>query len=145
MTPILVDSSVLLDVITEDPTWGEWSADTLQQLAEEAVLVINPLIYAEVSIRYETIEELEAVLPIDLYRREPLPWEAAFLAGKAFLEYRRRGGVKRAPLPDFYTCAHAAVRRYRLLTRDPSPCRPHFPTVSLIAPGRLVGEEPEAE
>lgn len=145
MTPILVDSSVLLDVITEDPTWGTWSTETLQQLAEQAVLVINPLIYAEVSIRFETIEELEAVLPTDLYRREPLPWEAAFLAGKAFREYRRRGGLRRAPLPDFYICAHAAVRRYRLLTRDPSPCRQHFPTVGLIAPEPLLGEESEDE
>lgn len=145
MTPVLVDSSVLLDVITDDPTWGEWSTDTLRRLAEEAVLVINPLIYAEVSIRYETIEELEAVLPTDLYRREPLPWEAAFLAGKAFLAYRRQGGVKRAPLPDFYIGAHAAVRRYRLLTRDPSPCRRHFPTVKLVAPEQLVEDEPEEE
>lgn len=142
MTPVLVDSSVLLDVITEDPTWGEWSTDALRHLAEEAVLVINPLIYAEISIRYETIEELEAVLPTDLYRREPLPWEAAFLAGKAFLNYRRGGGVKRAPLPDFYIGAHAAVRRYRLLTRDPSPCRLHFPTVALIAPEQQLGDEP---
>lgn len=141
MTPVLVDSSVLLDVVTEDPTWGEWSADTLRHLADEAVLVINPLIYAEVSIRYETIEELEAALPTDLYRREPLPWEAAFLAGKAFLTYRRGGGAKRAPLPDFYIGAHAAVRRYRLLTRDPSRCRQHFPKVTLIAPQRLVDDE----
>lgn len=145
MTPVLVDSSVLLDVITEDPTWGEWSTETLQRLAEDAVLVINPLIYAEASIRYEAIEELEAVLPTDLYRREPLPWEAAFLAGKAFLAYRRQGGVKRAPLPDFHIGAHAAVRRYRLLTRDPSPCRQHFPTVELIAPEQLLAGDPEEE
>lgn len=145
MTPVLVDSSVLLDVITEDPTWGEWSTDALLRPAEEAVLVINPLIYAEVSIRYQTIVELEAVLPADLYRREPLPWEAAFLAGKAFLTYRRRGGAKRAPLPDFLLGAHAAVRRYRLLTRDPSACREHFPTVKLVAPEQPVGDEPEEE
>lgn len=134
MNPVLVDSSVLLDVITEDPTWSEWSAPTLERLAEEAVLVINPLIYAEVSIGYQTIEELEKALPADLYRREPLPWEAAFLAGKAFLAYRRRGGAKRAPMPDFYIAAHAAVSAYHLLTRNPSLCRSSFPSVELIGP-----------
>lgn len=134
MTPVVVDSSVLLDVITDDPTWGEWSAHALRRLADEAVLVINPLIYAEVSVRFETVEALEEALPTDLYRREALPWEAAFLAAKAFLAYRRRGGARRAPLPDFYIGAHAAVRHYRLLTRDPSRCRQCFPTVELIAP-----------
>lgn len=134
MTPALVDSSVLLDVITEDPKWGEWSTGVLQRFADVATLVINPLIYSEVSIRFERIEELEGALPNDLYRREPLPWEAAFLAGKAFLTYRRAGGAKRSPLPDFYIGAHAAVRGYRLLTRDPAPCRRHFPTVEIVAP-----------
>lgn len=134
MKPVLVDSSVLLDVSTEDPAWGEWSMAALERLAEEAVLVINPLIYAEVSIGYQAIEELEQALPADLYRREPLPWEAAFLAGKAFLAYRRRGGARRAPLPDFYIAAHAAVAGYRLLTRDLSLGGQSFPSVEIIAP-----------
>jgi hypothetical protein len=134
MTPVLVDSSVLLDLVTEDPVWCEWSSRALLELAETAVLVINPVVYAEVSIGYEAIEELEEALPRDLYQREPLPWEAAFLAGKAFLAYRLAGGFRRSPLPDFFIGAHAAVRGYRLLTRDPSRCRRHFPGVAIVAP-----------
>lgn len=134
MTSVLVDSNVLLDVATADPTWGEWSSTTLERLADEAVLVINPLIYAEVSVGFDSIEALEAALPDDLFERQPLPFQAAFLAGKVFLAYRRGGGVKRSPLPDFYIGAHAAVAGYRLLTRDASRYRSYFPTVELIAP-----------
>jgi predicted nucleic acid-binding protein len=136
MTAVLVDSNVILDVATEDPRWGEWSAEQLERTADEAMLVINPLVYAEVSIGYATIEELEEVLPDELFRREALPYEAGFLAGKCFVRYRRRGGVRRAPLPDFYIGAHAAVAGYRLLTRDPARYRTYFPTVALIAPER---------
>lgn len=134
MTPVLVDSNVLLDVATEDPTWSAWSSATLERVGEEAVLVINALVYAEVSIGFSTIEALEAALPNDLFRREHLPYEAAFLAGKCFLEYRRDGGTKRSPLPDFYIGAHAAVAGYRLLTRDVSRYRTYFPRLELIAP-----------
>ena len=109
MTAVLVDSNVLLDVATSDGVWGDWSSSALERMADQAVLVINPLIYAEVSIGFETIEELEAALPAQLHRREDLPYEAAFLAGKCFLRYRRAGGEKRSPLPDFYIGAHAAV------------------------------------
>jgi hypothetical protein len=98
------------------------------------MLVVNPLIYAEVSIAYTKIEEVEAALPSDVFRREALPYEAAFLAGKAFLRYRKRGGARRAPLPDFYIGAHAAVAGFRLLTRDAARYRTYFPTVTLIAP-----------
>jgi predicted nucleic acid-binding protein len=136
MTAVLVDSNVILDVATEDPRWGEWSAAQLERTADQAMLVINPLVYAEVSIGYATIEELEDVLPDELFRREALPYEAGFLAGKCFVRYRRRGGVRRAPLPDFYIGAHAAVAGYRLLTRDPARYRTYFPTVALIAPER---------
>jgi predicted nucleic acid-binding protein len=108
MIRVLVDSNVILDVATLDPAWAAWSGDALSQAADTAVLVINPLIYAEVSVGYERIEALEAVLA-DSFRRDPLPWEAAFLAGKCFAEYRRRGGDRRSPLPDFYIGAHAAV------------------------------------
>jgi predicted nucleic acid-binding protein len=97
-------------------------------------MVINPLIYAEVSIGFDTIEALEDSLPSSLYRREPLPYEAAFLAGTCFVAYRRRGGARRSPLPDFYIGAHAAVSGFRLLTRDVRRYRQHFPTVELIAP-----------
>ncbi|MBA3778340.1 MAG: type II toxin-antitoxin system VapC family toxin [Chloroflexi bacterium] len=134
MTPVLVDSNVLLDVATDDPTWGSWSGNTLARAADEAVLVINALVYAEVSIGFAAIEALEDALPADLYRREDLPYEAAFLAGKAFLEYRQRGGRKRSPLPDFYIGAHAAVSGYRLLTRDTTRYRTYFPKLELIAP-----------
>jgi predicted nucleic acid-binding protein len=134
MTQVLVDSSVLLDVATHDPLWGQWSRSALQRTADETLLVINPLVYAEVSVGFAAIEELEAALPTDLYRRESLPFEAAFLAGKAFLAYRRRGGTKRSPLPDFYIGAHAAVAGYRLLTRDASRFRTYFPKLELIAP-----------
>lgn len=134
MSPVLVDSNVLLDVATEDPRWGDWSSRTLSDVAETAMLVINAIIYAEVSIGYERIEELEEALPSGTFRREPLPYEGAFLAGKAFLAYRRRGGRRAAPLPDFYIGAHAAVAGYQLLTRDPERYSTYFPTLELIAP-----------
>jgi predicted nucleic acid-binding protein len=106
----------------------------LERLADEAILVINALVYAEVSVGFSTIEAVEEALPRDLFRREDLPYEAAFLAGKCFLEYRRGGGEKRSPLPDFYIGAHAAVAGYRLLTRDASRYRTYFPRLELIAP-----------
>lgn len=134
MTSVLVDSSVLLDVATDDPEWGAWSAEALARTAGDSPLVINPLVYAEVSVGYERIEELEKAVPAETFRRDPLPYEAAFLAGKAFLRYRRRGGSRRSPLPDFYIGAHAAIAGHRLLTRDPSRFRGYFPTVDLIAP-----------
>lgn len=134
MTPVLVDSNILLDIATEDPNWAVWSSASLERLAEEAALVINPLIYAEVSIGFERIEDLEQALPSTLFRRDALPYEAGFLAGKCFLDYRRRGGGRRAPLPDFYIGAHAAIAGLRLLTRDAARFRTYFPTVELIAP-----------
>jgi predicted nucleic acid-binding protein len=130
----MVDSNVLLDVATNDPAWGDWSATALARSADDAILVINALIYAEVSIGFQTIEDLEDALPTDLYRREDLPFEAAFLAGKCFLRYRRAGGTRRSPLPDFYIGAHAAIAGYRLLTRDAGRYRTYFPTLELIAP-----------
>jgi predicted nucleic acid-binding protein len=134
MSPVLVDSSVLLDVLTDDPRWAPWSSNALARCTDESELVINPIIYAEVSLSFERIEEMEAALPVGFLRREDLPWEAAFLAGRAFVAYRRRGGARAAPLPDFYIGAHAAVRDYRLLTRDPDRVRTYFPTVQLISP-----------
>jgi predicted nucleic acid-binding protein len=130
----LVDSNVLLDVLTEDPTWFAWSSRALANQAGSATLAINPVIYAEVSIGFARVEALEAALPADAFRRDPVPWEAAFLAGRSFLAYRRRGGAKRSPLPDFFIGAHAAVRGHALLTRDPSRYRTYFPTVELIHP-----------
>ena len=130
---VLVDSNVILDVLTEDPHWLEWSSSRLAELAEEATLVLNPIIYAAISIRFDHVEDLDDAVPVDHFRREALPWEAAFLAGKVFLEYRRRGGRRRSPLPDFYIGAHAAVRRLQLLTRDPRRYA-YFPTLQIIAP-----------
>lgn len=135
MSRVLVDSNVLVDVIGGDPVWGAWSSATIARAAEETVLVIDPLIYAEVCAGFDRIEDVDAVLPRSLFRREPLPYEAGFLAGRCFREYRRRGGSRRSPLPDFYIGAHAAVAGYRLLTRDTARYRTYFPTLDLIAPG----------
>jgi len=134
MKTTLVDSNVLLDVATGDPTWFTWSSQALEAAANESPLAINALIYAEVSIGYARVEDLENVIPSEAFRREPLPYEAAFLAGKAFLQYRRRGGARMSPLPDFYIGAHAAVAGFRILTRDARRYRTYFPTVDLIAP-----------
>jgi predicted nucleic acid-binding protein len=134
MTTTLVDSTVLLDVATEDSTWYEWSARALAAAANEGALVINPIIYGEVSVGFASIEELDDALPPGAFAREPLPYEAAFLAGKAFFAYRRRGGARHAPLPDFYIGAHAAVDGHRLLTRNALRYRTYFPTVRLLAP-----------
>lgn len=134
MTAILVDSNVLLDIMTEDERWFGWSAEALERAADTARLVINPIIYAEISVRYTTIEALDAALPKSLLDREPVPYEAAFLAAKAFALYRQRGGARHAPLPDFFIGAHAAIAGYRLITRDPARYRTYFPKLTLIAP-----------
>ncbi len=130
----LVDANVLLDVLTEDEAWLDWSQQALADAAEAGPLWINPIIYAEVSVRFSRIEDLEEALPADDYRRAQLPWEAAFLAGKAFMLYRRRGGIKTSTLPDFYVGAHAAVSEVALLTRDAARYRTYFPTVRLVTP-----------
>jgi len=124
----------MLDIVTDDPSWAEWSADALAHARDDGVLVINPVVYAEVSTGFDRIEELDDAVPADDFQREALPYEAGFVAGQAFLAYRRRGGQKQSPLPGFYIGAHAAVRGYRLLTRDIARYRTYFPTVKLIAP-----------
>ena len=131
---VLVDSNVLLDIIEEDTTWFEWSSRNLQQMADRSILIINPVIYSELSVGFQQIEELEAALPPDMFERRPIPWEAAFLAGKCFVRYRRLGGVRRSPLPDFFIGAHAAVAGLTLLTRDATRYRTYFPTISMIDP-----------
>lgn len=134
MTPVLVDSNVLIDVAQGDRRWASWSSTALTSLANEAILVINPLIYAEVSVRYATIEAVESAMPDSLYRREEIPYEAAYLAGKAYVRYRERGGQRHSILPDFLIGAHAAVAGYRVLTRDPRRYRSYFPKLHLVAP-----------
>jgi predicted nucleic acid-binding protein len=134
MHSILVDSNALLDVITQDPRWSGWSSEMIARYSEEYMLAVNPVIYAEVSIGFTHIEDLEQALPPDMILRLPIPWEAAFLAGKCFVRYRRRGGARRSPLPDFFIGAHAAVEKLPLITRDPARYRTYFPTVKLISP-----------
>lgn len=134
MTLVLVDSNVLLDVMTEDNPWLAWSSAALAEAAESSRLFINPVVYAEISIRFSRIEDLEAAVPRSIIAREPIPYEAAFLAGKAFVLYRRAGGRRATPLPDFFIGAHAAIAGARLLTRDAARYRTYFPVVDLIAP-----------
>jgi predicted nucleic acid-binding protein len=134
VTGTIVDSNVLLDVLSHDPVWMEWSASRLEELAETSPLIINPVIYAEISYRYSRKEELEDALPSAMLQREPISYDTAFLAAKAHALYRKRRGTKLSPLPDFFIGAHAAVRGYSLLTRDPARYRSYFPTVRLIAP-----------
>jgi predicted nucleic acid-binding protein len=139
MTATLIDSNVLIDLTGPRSRWSEWSAAAVKAAARRGPLVINPLIYAEVSIAFQQPEELDAALPVLVFRREELPWSAAFLAGKAFLTYRRRDGARTSPLPDFYIGAHAVVAGYRLLTRDKGRYETYFPSVKLIVPDQDPG------
>ena len=134
MADILVDSNVILDVLTEDPKWYDWSAGQLEELAECHTLVINPIIYSEVSIGFDRIEDLDLALPLEFFRRDPLPWQAGFLAGKCFVKYRRSGGKRHSPLPDFYIGAHAAIQGIALLTRDTNSYKTYLPKLVLISP-----------
>ena len=134
MRPVIVDSNVMLDVMTDDPVWGDLSRVAVAGLSAHRQLVINAIIFAEVSISFDRIEDLDEQLPTDVFRREDLPYEAAFLAGKAFVAYRRRGGARRSPIPDFFIGAHAAVRGYDILTRDVGRYRSYFPSVTLLSP-----------
>ena len=133
MAGVLVDSNVLLDLFTDDPMWASWSEARLAEAFEDGPVVINPIVYAEISVAFDRIETLDAALPLEL-TREGLPWEAAFLAGKCFLAYRRRGGGRRSPLPDFYIGAHAAVTGRTLLTRDTARYHTMLPSLALITP-----------
>jgi predicted nucleic acid-binding protein len=128
----LVDTNVILDIITGDATWRSWSELALRAAAERTTLAINPIVFAEVSMKFDRIEDADRVL-VD-FVREPLPYEAGYLAGKAFLAYKRRGGQKRAPMPDFYVGAHAVVARMELLTRDAARYRTYFPGLMIVAP-----------
>ncbi len=131
---VLVDTNVLIDVVQENQPWGEWSINQLAVQSKVHQLVINPVIFAELSLSYETLDEVEAVMDQLRFPVVELPRAALFLAGKAFLRYRRAGGTKSNVLPDFFIGAHAAVLGLRLLTRDAARYRTYFPTVELIAP-----------
>lgn len=134
MSRILVDANVLLDVMTDDPQWYAWSAEQLDACAANTELCINPIVYAEVSVGFARIEELDDALPPDAFTRLALPWEAGFLAGKAFVRYRRAKGSRTSPLPDFFIGAHAAIDGMALLTRDAKRYRTYFPTLQLVCP-----------
>jgi len=134
MTDILVDSNVILDIFTEDKQWFQWSASQLTELANRSTLVIDPIIYAEISIGFAQVEELQTALPKNYFRYDSLPYQAAFLAGKCFLNYHRRGGTKRSPLPDFYIGAHTVVQKMTLLTRDKGRYETYFSNLDLITP-----------
>ena len=131
---LLVDSNVLLDIFSDDPVWFDWSEGTLSRYAKTHDLVINAVIYTELSINFERIEDLEAALQVASISVLPLPKEAFFLAGKVFLSYKRRGGVKASALPDFFIGAQAAVQKLPLLTRDAKRYKTDYPTVELISP-----------
>ncbi len=134
MSGVLVDSSVILDVFENDPVWADCSEAALATYANQLPLFINPVIYAEVSIGFQRIEELEEAIAGCGLRMLPMPKEALFLAGKAFLKYRRRKGSKASPLPDFFIGAHAAVEGLLLLTRDVKRIKTYFPTVKTVSP-----------
>lgn len=131
---VIVDANVLLDIVTDDPIWAKRSSACVARVANESALAINPIVYAEVSIAYARIEDLDAALPRETFARLPLPWAAAFVAGKCFARYRRAGGRRRSPFPDFYIGAHAAVEGVPLLTRDARRYRTYLPRLELITP-----------
>jgi predicted nucleic acid-binding protein len=131
---ILVDSNVIIDVLTQDPRWRRWSQAALIDAADRDEIAINPIIYAEIASGFTTMAELDHHLGAASFRRLALPSAAGFVAGRAFVEYRRRGGVRTSPLPDFYIGAHAAVAGLKLLTRDARRYTGYFPKVLLISP-----------
>ena len=140
MSDALADSSVILDVLTDDPQWADWSQAALNRWGTSGKLYINAVIYAEVSVGFARIEELEAALTGCGLAMLPIPREALFLAGKAFVQYRRRSGARQSPLPDFFIGAHAAVAGLPLVTRDPARVRTCFPRVELVAPLQSITE-----
>lgn len=131
---VLIDSNVLIDVIDNDLKWADWSEAQLAPLAEASLAVINPLIYAEVAVSFNSLEDLEGALQSLNLNREALPWPAAYLASQAFQLYRRRGGARRSPMPDFYIGAHASLAGYALLTRDARRYREYFPKLKIVSP-----------
>lgn len=134
MKGVLVDSNIILDVFLDDPNWADWSEAILDEYTQRGLLYINSIVYSEISIGFEKIEDLESAILKAGFQMLEVPREALFLAAKAFLKYRKRKGRKNTPLPDFYIGAHAAVLNLGLITRDVSRYRSYFPTVKLISP-----------
>jgi predicted nucleic acid-binding protein len=139
MAVILIDSCIVTDLADPESTWFEWSASTLERLDQNNTMVINPIIYAECSVGFEHIEEVEALFESLGFAMKPIPREALFLAGKAFLQYKRRKGEKGNVLPDFFIGAHAAVSGYPLVSRDKGRFSTYFPCVELIIPESTNG------
>jgi predicted nucleic acid-binding protein len=134
MADTLVDTNVILDVAGPPSSWQPWSEDALQRAGDEGELVINQIVYSELVAGYASMEDLDEAVAAGRFRREGVPFEAAYLAGEAFLLYRRRGGGRTMPLPDFFIGAHAAIRGYRLLTRDRGYYRSYFPSLAVVSP-----------
>ena len=134
MTDTLVDTNILLDVNGEESEWQAWSRDMMVDAADRGDLIINPIIYAELAVGYANREELDGILGRVRLIREDIPWDAAYAAGHAYISYRRRGGTRSSPLPDFFIGAHAAVRGYTLLTRDRRTYATYFPTLKIVSP-----------
>lgn len=134
MDPVLIDSNILIDIFSDSPEWYKWSRDNLTYLSQMTELFINPVIYSKISIGFSKIEELERCLNVLPVKMSEIPREALFLAGKAFLNYRKNKGNKSASLPDFYIGAHAAVKRWQIITRDPKRMSFYFPSLEIISP-----------
>ena len=131
---VLVDTNVLLDIFTDDATWRSWSEQAIRDALVTGSVGINPVVYAETSVAFADPGALDRHLDALMLARLALPYGAAFLAGRAFLRYRRRGGVRASPLPDFYIGAHAATDGLTLVTRDVGRYRFYFPSVKLVTP-----------
>jgi predicted nucleic acid-binding protein len=131
---VLVDSNIILDVFTDDPNWADWSESMLEEYSNVSTLYINSIVYSEISIGFNRIEDLESAIIVAGFQMLDFPKEALFLAGKAFLKYKKNRGARSSPLPDFFIGAQAAVLNIALITRDVSRYRSYFPTVNLISP-----------
>lgn len=135
MQPVLIDSNILIDIFSDNSAWGDWSRDQLTLLSSSTLLFINPIVYSEISIGFERIEELEECLAVLPLRMAEIPEAALFLAGKAFLQYRRNKGTKDSTLPDFFIGAHAAVNDWGIITRDAKRMSYYYPGLRIISPG----------
>lgn len=140
----LVDSNVLIDIAFRDPVWADWSKAAIVATSMSHELIINQIIFAELSYRYESYQEVDSLLPVREFRREDVPYMAAYAASKAFLVYRKSGGRKERPLPDFFIGAHAAVCGYHIITRDTAGYRTYFPMVELVTPETHTFRKPLA-
>ena len=134
MKGVFVDSNIVLDVFLNDPKWADWSESKLDEYDQLGILYINSIVYSEISIGFKRIENLESAIAKAGLQMLEIPKEALFLAGKAYLKYKKRKGTKRTPLPDFFIGAQAAVQNLDLITRDVSRYQSYFPTVKLITP-----------